>query len=162
MEMQAQMQRQAEQDAYNQMLAQQAYQQQRKQLYQQQLQQQQVPQPLIPQQTSIGSNNPFAAFSKPASPPPMPVAQPPPLAQRPASTPATRIPKDDGKHAHLANLLGNRDDGVDTFGNYGAQRYGHAGNRLQAQATGTNPFQRNQQQQQQQRQPPNEQPLFEL
>ena len=161
MELQAQMQRQAEQDAHNQMLAQQAYQQQQQQLYQQQMQQQQQqPQPLIPQQTSIGSNNPFAAFSKPASPPPMPVAQPPPLAQRPASTPATRPPRDDGKHAHLANLLGNRDDGMDTFGNTGALRYGHAGNRLQAQQTGTNPFQRNQQQQQQQSN--NEQPLFEL
>ena len=161
MDMQAQMQRQAEQDAYNQMLAQQAYQQQQQQLYQQQMQQQQMaaPQPLVPQQTSIGSNNPFAAFSKPASPPPMPVAQPPPLAQRPASTPATqRPPRDDGKHAHLASLLGNRDDGVDTFGNYGTQRYGHAGSRLQAQQTGTNPFQRNQQQQAK----PNEQPLFEL
>ena len=118
-----QMQLQAEQEAYNQMLQQQAYQQQQL-VYQQQLQQQQQqmqhPAPLVPQHTSIGSNNPFAQFSKPASPPPMPVTQAPALAQRPATTqPAAsaRPPKDDGKHAHLANLLGNRDDGIDSFGN---------------------------------------------
>ena len=126
-----QMQLQAEQEAYNQMLQQQAYQQQQL-AYQQQLQQQQQqqqmqqPAPLVPQHTSIGSNNPFAQFSKPASPPPMPVTQAPALAQRPATTqPAAsaRPPKDDGKHAHLAGLLGNRDDGIDSFGNQGALRY---------------------------------------
>lgn len=124
MELQAQMQAQAEQDAYNQMLAQQAYLQQQQQ-QQQLLMQQQQPQPLVPQHTSIGSNNPFAAFSKPASPPPpMPVqapssgtATPPALATRPQAK-----PKDDGKYAHLAGLLGNRDDGIDTFGNYGQLR----------------------------------------
>lgn len=161
-EMQRQMQLQAEQEAYNQMLQQQAYQQQQL-VYQQQLQQQQQqmqqPAPLVPQHTSIGSNNPFAQFSKPASPPPMPVTQAPALAQRPASTQlaaSARPAKDDGKHAHLASLLGNRDDGIDSFGNTNLAKYGHnATNRLQVQQTGSNLFHRGRQQN-------NEQPLFEL
>ncbi|KAL7006593.1 hypothetical protein EMMF5_003759 [Cystobasidiomycetes sp. EMM_F5] len=156
MELQAQMQAaaqaQAEQDAYNAMLQQQALQQQQM-LYQQQLAAQQMqmqqPAPLVPQTTSIGSNNPFAAFA------PKPSTSPaPPMPVQPTPTPqAVKPPRDDGKHAHLASLLGNRDDGVDTFGNVGALRYGRN--------AGTNPFQRQQQQQQQQQQQ-NQQPLFEL
>ncbi|CAD6586667.1 MAG: hypothetical protein CYPHOPRED_003628 [Cyphobasidiales sp. Tagirdzhanova-0007] len=164
MEMQAQMaaQAQAEHDAYAAMMAQQAYMQQQQQLaaMQAQMAQQQQQQPLVPQQTSIGSNNPFAAFSpEPASPPPMPELQ----QQLPnMPKPILKQPKDDGKYSHLAGLLGNRDDGLDTFGNQGNLRYGHGSNRLAAQQTGgTNPFQRQQQQQQRQQQG-NDQPFFEL
>ncbi|RDB21765.1 Epsin-1 [Hypsizygus marmoreus] len=59
---------------------------------------------------------------------------------------------------HLASLFANRDDGTDTFGNYGPLRYGptEAG-RIIAQKTGTathNPFAQQQQN--------NERPFFEI
>lgn len=153
-QMQAAAQAQAEHEAYQQMLMQQQMQQQQLMYQQQMAAQQQSLQPLIPQTTSIGSNNPFAAFSQPApAKTPSPQPQPAPL---PVQVPqAVKPPKDDGKYSHLASLLGNRDDGVDTFGNVGALRYGrHA-------PGGTNPFNRQQQQQPQQQQQ-NQQPLFEL
>ena len=111
-------------------------------------------QPLFPQQTSFASNNPFAAnFGSPAqsqSPPisvqnstasaldsfnlPSTFAQHTPspatsALQSPNSVspaPAMQRPtRSDGEHAHLANLLANREDGLDTFGNIGQLRYVH-------------------------------------
>lgn len=109
-------------------------------------QQQQQQQPLYPQQTSFGSNNPFAAstqspsisvqnstastldsFSLPstfAQHTPSPAMS---AAQSPSSvSPAPgmqRPARSDGEHSHLASLLANRDDGQDTFGNTGLLRY---------------------------------------
>ena len=40
----------------------------------------------------------------------------------PAPAPAMRPARSDGEHAHLANLLANREDGLDTFGNVGTLR----------------------------------------
>lgn len=145
-----QAQQQAQQDEWNrqqQMLM--LQQQQQQQQYQQQ--QQLAPQqPLFPQATGFGSNNPFAPSTFGQSPPPMPSApssssgvdfslpstyanSPAPSSSRmqspssvsPAPSPASARPaRDDGEHAHLANLLANREDGQDTFGNIGALRYG--------------------------------------
>ncbi|GLB42807.1 putative epsin N-terminal homology (ENTH) domain containing protein [Lyophyllum shimeji] len=62
---------------------------------------------------------------------------------------------------HLAQLFANRDDGTDTFGNFGALRYGYTeAGRLAQQKTSTNPFA--QQQQQQQQQQSNERPFFDI
>ncbi|KAL8283226.1 hypothetical protein RQP46_006004 [Phenoliferia psychrophenolica] len=183
----AELQRQAdEQQAYQNMLQQQQYAQQqqqaqeeyvRQQQYQQYLlSQQQQQQPLVPQPTAFGSNNPFAAFAPaPTSSPPPPLPQsnsfsnfqptPAPAPAPIAPTPTAQRPqRDDGKHAHLANLLaGGREDGLDTFGNIGnmrvpvgaqfAQRTG-----INAQQTGQKPNPFTQQQQQQ----PKEQTLFDF
>lgn len=134
-----------EQQQYQNMLAQQQFAQQQQaqqeqyvqqQQYQQYMQQQAQMQPAIaPQATGFGSNNPFAAFSAPPAaspPPPLPTSNsfsnfqstPAPVAAAPAPSPqAQRPPRDDGKHAHLANLLaGGREDGLDTFGNIGNMR----------------------------------------
>ncbi|KAG5640493.1 hypothetical protein DXG03_008328 [Asterophora parasitica] len=60
--------------------------------------------------------------------------------------------------AHLASLFANRDDGTDTFGNFGALRYGHTdAGRLAQQKTGINPFSQQQQQQQS-----HERPFFDI
>lgn len=104
--------------------------------YQRQLamqQQQQQVQPLVPQPTSFGANNPFSAFapSPTVSPPPLPQSnsfnnsyQPQAVSAAPMSSPtSTRPPKDDGRHADLAKMLANgREDGIDTFGNFGNMR----------------------------------------
>ncbi|KAG5652106.1 hypothetical protein H0H81_006279 [Sphagnurus paluster] len=59
---------------------------------------------------------------------------------------------------HLANLFANRDDGTDTFGNFGQLRYGHTdAARIIAQKSGTNPFAQQQQQQQN-----HERPFFDI
>jgi len=69
-----------------------------------------------------------------------------------------RRPHDDGQNAHLAQLIGNREDGSDTFGNVGQTRLGHhvTGDAVplvgQRTGTGANPFASLQQQQQQRRQ----------
>ncbi|EJD00537.1 ENTH-domain-containing protein [Fomitiporia mediterranea MF3/22] len=161
--------------------------QQQQQAQQQQYQQQQLApqQPLFPQQTGFGSNNPFAPATQ--SPPPLPqmsnnasgidsfslpstFANSPrpstsPPAQStssisPAPSPASRPARNDGEHAHLANLLANREDGQDTFGNVGQLRYGHSqAGRLLVQKTGHNPFAA---QQQQQQQTASDQPFFSV
>ena len=99
------------------------------------MQQQQA---LMAQPTGYRSNNPFAPMAPqhtamPAIPSPQPQAAvpqtpaPQPTFTKPAFTqpeppkPAPQ-PNDDGKHAHLANLLANRDAGIDTFGNFGNMR----------------------------------------
>ena len=141
-------QQQAQQEEWNRQQQQLLYQQQLAQ--QQQFTPQ--PQALAPQPTGFGSNNPFAptpSFSQ--SPPPVPslpstssgidnfslpstyahspapqtsstsassVSPAPPSAPSPASRPT----RSDGEHAHLANLLANREDGLDTFGNIGNLR----------------------------------------
>jgi epsin len=127
---------------------------QQQQQQQMQMQQQQQPQfmapaqPLAPQPTGFGSNNPFAPGGGPSPAPPMPHANsvsfnlggtfasgagaspappafsPPP---QPASAPPTQqrpTTRADQEHGHLANLLANRDDGMDTFGNTGLLRCG--------------------------------------
>ncbi|KAF8063488.1 epsin domain-containing protein [Lyophyllum atratum] len=66
----------------------------------------------------------------------------------------------DQNEQNLANLFANRDDGTDTFGNFGALRYGHTdAARVIAQKSGTNPFAQQQQQQQQQN---SERPFFDI
>ncbi|KAF9510869.1 hypothetical protein BS47DRAFT_1319393 [Hydnum rufescens UP504] len=154
--------------------------------YQQQLQQQQQQQIYQPQLqaqvTSFGSNNPFTFNPQPSaqSPPPMPnfSASTPNLSvntftPRPTSEPspteantranARRPYVDDGRNAQLASIIGNREDGLDTFGNIGQLRYGHTGAQTaplvgQRTGTGVNPFASFTQQQRQ----PNEQPFFSI
>ncbi|ETW76487.1 equilibrative nucleoside transporter protein [Heterobasidion irregulare TC 32-1] len=132
-------------------------QQQLLQMQQQQQQQQQylaAQQQLIPQQTSFGSNNPFASFSNapplPSQPSPAPPASslsnfslpstyethsphtnlssslsPAPISSASSSPGPSRPTRADQEHAHLANLFAApRDDGLDTFGNIGQLRYG--------------------------------------
>ncbi|KAH8926908.1 hypothetical protein BT69DRAFT_911042 [Atractiella rhizophila] len=138
---QAEAQRQAEAQAYQQQML---FQQQQAQQQQAYLQAQATAAPLMPQHTAYGSNNPFAPFSQAASPPPpmpsIPDQSPSLFSSIPASSPAPApapapVPahspspafnqpkkKDDGEFAKLAALLGNREDGVDSFGNVGNLR----------------------------------------
>lgn len=166
-------QQQAQQQAeWNAMQQQQAQQQQ----FLMMQQQQQMQSPLMAQPTGYGSNNPFAMMSSPT--PPMPT-QPQSLSPFPAasSTPSisehtspspqpsltsqntfanARRPANDGANSHLAQLLANREDGMDTFGNVGQLRFGHGqtAQRLHTQQTGApNPFGQPQQRQQQSEQP---------
>lgn len=164
---------QAQQEEWN---RQQLMLQQQQQAQQQQfLMQQQMQSPIMAQPTGYGSNNPFAMMGgAPQSPPvqapaasmsPFPSTSSPSIAQQPSPSPsltqssmlanARRTPADDGANSHLANLIANREDGMDTFGNVGQLRFGHsqAGQRVVSQPTGHNPFGRPQQQQ-------NEQPFF--
>ncbi|KAH8105403.1 hypothetical protein BXZ70DRAFT_1043676 [Cristinia sonorae] len=97
------------------------------------------------------------------SPPPAPKSAPPSSSSQSQSS--QRQPtKADQEHAHLAGLFANRDDGIDSFGNFGQLRYGQQAGRLVGQPTGApgghNPFQ--QQQQQQQQQGSSEQPFFSI
>jgi len=94
----------------------------------------------------------------PSSPPPPSQSAPPRQGTINIKTRA------DDQHAHLAGLFANREDGVDTFGNFGQLRYGQQANRLIGQPTGQpqsshNPFSHQQQQQQQQN---GEQPFFSI
>lgn len=80
--------------------------------------------------------------------------------------PAVKTRADD-EHSRLANLLANREDGIDTFGNWGNLRYGQHAGRVVGQQTGAppnshNPFAAQQQQQQQQQGITNEQPFFSI
>ena len=129
-------------------------QQQLLQMQQQQQQQQYLAaqQQLVPQQTSFGSNNPFASFSNapplPSQPSPVPPASslstfslpstyethsphtnlssslsPAPISSASSSPGPSRPTRADQEHAHLANLFAApRDDGLDTFGNIGQLR----------------------------------------
>lgn len=160
----------------------------RQQAFQQQQQQQQPfyqPQ-LQPQPTGFGSNNPFALNPQPSPVPPLPSFNPSPspapapirTQSQPVSnegSPTTanntfanaRRPHDDGKNSHLASLLANREDGLDTFGNIGQTRLGHGntGPAIVSQRTGANPFATMQAQQQQQQQTQgrgNDQPFFSI
>ena len=122
------------------------------QLMQLQQQQQQFlmpqQQPLMPQPTGFGSNNPFAPSlavstsslppaaqtaspisfnlqgtygptSASTSPPPQSLSAPP--GGRTNTMPSVKTRTDD-EHSKLANLLANREDGIDTFGNWGNLR----------------------------------------
>ncbi|KAI0822130.1 hypothetical protein BC628DRAFT_1459787 [Trametes gibbosa] len=170
------------------MRQQQLLQMQQQQQQQQQQQFLMAQQPLLPQATGFGSNNPFApamslsTSSLPSSNGPMsasPVSfnlqgtygqhpqtsqSPPPISQsappiRQNTMPAVKTRADD-EHAKLAGLFANREDGIDTFGNFGALRYGQqAGKFVPSQQTGHNPFALQQQQQQQQN---SEQPFFSI
>jgi len=71
------------------------------------------------------------------SPRPSPASQ---AANLPKANPQKGPTQADKEHSHLANLIANADDGVDTFGNYGQLRYGATSNK-----TGTNPFSKPQQ-----------------
>ncbi|KAI0781578.1 hypothetical protein BC629DRAFT_1630200 [Irpex lacteus] len=93
---------------------------------------------------------------------------PPPQAQ---SAPPTQQggkgpTRADQEHAHLANLFANRDDGIDSFGNFGQLRYGQQAARFVNTPTGSvnshNPFALQQQQQQQQQQGGADQPFFSI
>lgn len=108
--------------------------------------------PLSAQPTGFGSNNPFAPAQPVSSPSPPSFSPPqqnsiptfnlpgtfenrtngmsPSPRPSPASQ-ATNLPKAnpqkgptraDQEHAHLADLIANADDGIDTFGNYGQLR----------------------------------------
>ncbi|KAF8337376.1 uncharacterized protein EI90DRAFT_3118818 [Cantharellus anzutake] len=153
-------------------------QQQALQFQQQQWQQQQLlhqqQQPLQPQHTAFGSKNPFAFSQSPATAtPPLPLSSfkpPSPVLEQFSSEPpsptaantranARRPFVEDSTHTQLASLLANRDDGIDTFGNFGQLRLGHQhGGQapLIGQRTGSNPFQ----QSLQRSQTDNEQPFF--
>ncbi|TCD71090.1 hypothetical protein EIP91_000182 [Steccherinum ochraceum] len=134
-------------------------QQQMLQLQQQQLQLPQ--QPMLTQPTGYGSNNPFAApdvpmtpsnFTSYSSPSPRPQASaplsyttpgtsfsPPPPQPRsapPAPGPQRQLTRIDQQHTHLADLFANREDGIDSFGNFGQLRYGQQAGRLLGQPTG--------------------------
>ncbi|CAE6479061.1 unnamed protein product [Rhizoctonia solani] len=178
---QAQAQAQSQQEEWNRqqlMLQQQAQQQQQQQQQFLMQQQMQMQSPLMAQPTGYGSNNPFAMMGggAPQSPPvqtpapsmsPFPSAPSPSIAQHSSPSPqpsftqsnsianSRRTPANDGSNSHLANLLANREDGMDTFGNIGQLRFGHGqtAQRLASQPTGHNPFGQPQQQQ-------NEQPFF--
>jgi epsin len=105
---------------------------------QQMMQQQQQQQALMAQPTGYRSNNPFAPMAPqhtamPTMPSPQPQAvipqtpAPQPTFTQPTFTPAeppkpAPQPKDDGKYSNLANLLANREAGIDTFGNFGNMR----------------------------------------
>jgi epsin len=134
------------QQQQQQLFLQQQQQQQQQQMF---LQPQQN---LIPQPTGFGSNNPFALSQPVSSPSPTPFSPSQPnsvpnfnlpgtfenrtngMSPSPRPSPAsqaTNLPKvnpqkgptrTDKEHAHLASLLANADDGVDTFGNYGQLR----------------------------------------
>ncbi|THG97117.1 hypothetical protein EW026_g4824 [Hermanssonia centrifuga] len=187
---QQQAQLQAQQQAQFQAQQQEEWMRQQQYLQQQQLQAQQ---PLLSQPTGFGTNNPFAPMSQTQSPipsfgqaptgipqpsspvsfnlagtygnglgpsmspPPQSVSAPPISTQRQAS-------KADQDHANLANIFANREDGIDSFGNYGQLRFGQQASRLAGQQTGQpshNPFAL-QQQQQQQYQNGNDQPFFSV
>ncbi|KAL1942254.1 hypothetical protein VTO73DRAFT_6318 [Trametes versicolor] len=172
-QLQAQQQQQLQQEEW--MRQQQLLQMQQQQQQQQFLMPQQ--QPLMPQATGFGSNNPFApAMSLSTSNLPStnglqaasPVSfnlqgtygqqphvsqSPPPASQsappgRQNTVPAVKTRADE-ENAKLAGLLANREEGIDTFGNFGALRYGQqAGKYMAPQQTGHNPFAHQQQQQQ--------------
>lgn len=179
---QQQAQQQAQQEEWNrqQQAQQQLMFQQQQQAQQQQflMSQQQMQSPLMAQPTGYGSNNPFAMMGGQAqqqqqpqqhlSPAPStsPFPSNPSLMERPTPSPtlsatqqntlanARRTPANDGANSHLANLIANREDGQDTFGNIGQLRFGHGqtAQRLHTQQTGAhNPF--GQQQQAQSEQP---------
>ncbi|KAI9463026.1 ENTH-domain-containing protein [Russula earlei] len=148
---------------------------------------------IVPQPTAFGSNNPFAIAvpsTSPASSPQPPVQTPlsnfslpstyeshEPLprndympSSQPAGAPSPQSAakrsqtRTDQEHAHLASLFAARDgEGVDTFGNVGALRFGQTEyGKLAAQKTGVesqtkyNPFAQQQQAQN------NEQPFFTI
>ncbi|KAI0059167.1 ENTH-domain-containing protein [Artomyces pyxidatus] len=191
---QAQLQAQQEEWLRQQQLLQ--YQQQAALQQQQQQQAAQQQAALQAQQASFHSNNPFALTS-PAPPQQQPSPAPPqvsslsnfslpatyeshaptthlsslspsPTPPQPSKSPARGPTRADQEHAQLAGLFAApREDGLDTFGNIGALRYGHTdAGRLVAQKTGAapqsnhNPFAAQQQQQQQQQQ--SEQPFFSI
>ncbi|TCD60241.1 hypothetical protein EIP91_010517 [Steccherinum ochraceum] len=121
--------------------------------------------PALQNSTPISFNlqGTYANGNAPSSftPPPQPPKSAPP---GPGSM---RNPtKTDQEHAHLADLFANRDDGIDSFGNFGQLRYGQQAGRLVGQQTGQpgghNPFAQQQQQQQQQQQVGNDQPFFSI
>ncbi|KAI0331570.1 ENTH-domain-containing protein [Cubamyces sp. BRFM 1775] len=188
MQQQLQMQQQQQQEEW---MRQQQLMQLQQQQQQQQQQQFLMPQqqPLMPQATGFGSNNPFAptmslsTSSLPSSTGPQtasPVSfnlqgtysqqqpqasqSPPPMSQsappRQNTMPSVKTRADE-EHSKLASLFANREDGIDTFGNFGALRYGQqAGKFVGQQQTGHNPFA--QQQQQQQQQQSSDQPFFSI
>ncbi|KAI0660166.1 hypothetical protein C8Q70DRAFT_1053387 [Cubamyces menziesii] len=186
MQQQLQMQQQQQQEEWMRQQQLMQLQQQQQQQQQQFLMPQQ--QPLMPQATGFGSNNPFApamslsTSSLPSStgpqtaspvsfnlqgtysqqqpqssqsPPPMSHSAPP----RQNTMPNVKTRADE-EHSKLASLFANREDGIDTFGNFGALRYGQqAGKFVGQQPTGHNPFAQQQQQQQQQS---SDQPFFSI
>ena len=108
--------------------------------------------PMIAQPTGFGSNNPFAPVQPISSPSPTSFSPPqqnsmptfnlpgtfenrtngmspsprpspaPQAASLPKANPQKGPTQADKEHAHLASLIANADDGVDTFGNYGQLR----------------------------------------
>lgn len=77
-------------------------------------------------------------ISQPQSQQQSSTSTPQPQSSRPGFNPTSK--KDDGEHSHLANLLANRDGGMDTFGNVGNLRIPigsqfHPSNRLAVQQT---------------------------
>ncbi|KAG8902820.1 hypothetical protein FRB99_004087 [Tulasnella sp. 403] len=108
----------------------------------------------------------FGALSPPAQQPQTqpqftssPSPQPPPSPTSANTLANARRPHvaEDPKHAQLNALFANREDGIDSFGNFGNLRYGHAfAGQLTGQPTGgTNPFAKTGQQ-------TNEQPFFSI
>ncbi|KAI6001930.1 ENTH-domain-containing protein [Pisolithus albus] len=103
------------------------------------------------QGTFANSSSPsYASTPSPAPPPPSSASFR--TGGSSASDPNRGPTRTDQEHSHLANLLANRDDGLDTFGNIGMLRYGQTqAGRIAAQKTGVganNPFAQGHQQSQ--------------
>ncbi|KAK0521634.1 hypothetical protein OC835_006830 [Tilletia horrida] len=152
----------------------------------QQYQNMMTQQPIQPQPTAFGSNNPFAfqqqqqqqqqqpashnvpvgnlfsidetpATQQPAAQPapaPAPAPAPQPQQQQQQQPPRAKVNGDE-RFAELNRLLASG-EGVDTFGNVGDQRFGHAQGRVRAQQTGAPGGQ------QQQPQPTGNNPFFAI
>ncbi|KAG5722165.1 Epsin-3 [Termitomyces sp. T112] len=177
---QQQAQQQAQQEEW--MRQQQLIQMQQQQ--QQQQQQSLFANQLVPQATGFGSNNPFAPSTSSSPFPPVQPQHPSfnlggtydnhsngHLSALSASTPVHSAPSPPSANPYqqkpfqvktktneneqLANLFANRDDGTDTFGNFGVLRYGHTDAGRLAQKS-SNPFALQQQQQN------NERPFFDI
>ncbi|KAG6837158.1 hypothetical protein H0H93_013748 [Arthromyces matolae] len=178
-----QQQQQAQQEEW--MRQQQMLHLQQQQQQQQQQQNLFASQHLVPQPTGFGSNNPFApsTSSTPSFPPVQPqptfnlggtydnhsdgrlsaLSASSPVQSTPSPQPSSnpypqkpfQVKSMANENEQLANLFANRDDGTDTFGNFGALRYGHTdAGRHVAQKSG-NPFALQQQQQ-------SEKPFFDI
>ncbi|KAG6861344.1 hypothetical protein C0995_001323 [Termitomyces sp. Mi166 len=98
------------------------------------------------------SNGHLSALS--ASTPVHPASSPSPPSTNPYQQKPFQVKTRTDENEHLANLFANRDDGTDTFGNFGTLRYGHTdAGRFAQQKTG-NPFAQQQQS--------NEKPFFDI
>lgn len=114
-----------------------------------------------PQTAPVPSFNLQGTYANSSAPSLGSVSPPPAPASAPPLGASNRQPnRTDQEHSHLSQILANRDDGMDTFGNVGQLRYGqHAGRFLGAPGQPShNPFAA----QQQQQQANHEQPFFSI
>ncbi|KAF7791474.1 hypothetical protein EIP86_002490 [Pleurotus ostreatoroseus] len=123
-----------------------------------------MPQTTSPVSFNLGgtySNSAGPNLSAPSVSPPPQSLSAPPMSMGGPQRQQTMPARTDQEHAHLASLFANREDGIDSFGNFGQLRFGQQAGRLAGQQTGApshNPFAQHQQQQQQS----NDQPFFSI